>query len=97
TKRINMFLRWMVREDNRGVDFGIWNSIPASALHIPLDLHSGTVARELGLLNRKQDDWKSVTELTHRLRTLDASDPVRYDFALYGTGVFNRYNRINKV
>ncbi|MFM9055069.1 MAG: TIGR02757 family protein [Bacteroidota bacterium] len=96
-KRINMFLRWMVRKDNRGVDFGIWNSIPASALHIPLDLHSGTVARELGLLNRKQDDWKAVTELTHRLRTLDASDPVRYDFALYGTGVFNRYNRINKV
>jgi uncharacterized protein (TIGR02757 family) len=96
-KRINMFLRWMVRKDNRGVDFGIWNKIPPSALYIPLDLHSGTVARELGLLNRKQDDWKAVTELTHRLRTLDSTDPIRYDFALYGTGVFNRYQRIKNA
>ncbi len=83
-KRINMFLRWMVRKDDRGVDFGLWDEIPPSALYIPLDLHSGKVARELGLLSRKQDDWKAVNELTHRLRRFDRDDPVKYDFALFG-------------
>lgn len=85
-KRINMFLRWMVRKDKAGVDFGIWNSIDAAVLHCPLDVHSGRVARELGLLTRKQDDWKAVKELTENLRLLDASDPVKYDFALFGIG-----------
>lgn len=90
-KRINMFLRWMIRKDMRGVDFGIWKQIPPAALYCPLDLHSGKVARDLGLLNRKQDDWKSVVELTNSLRVLDPVDPVRFDYALYGTGVFERY------
>jgi uncharacterized protein (TIGR02757 family) len=86
-KRLNMFLRWMVRNDNRGVDFGIWKSIPASALYIPLDVHSGRVAREFNLLTRLQNDWKSVEELTSKLRIFDPSDPVKYDFALFGAGV----------
>lgn len=85
-KRLNMFLRWMVRSDNRGVDFGIWKKIPSSALYIPLDVHSGRVARELGLLNRKQDDWKAVEELTGVLKKFDSADPVKYDFALFGAG-----------
>ena len=87
-KRINMFLRWMVRKDGRGVDFGIWSGIPMSALHVPLDVHTGKVARELGLLKRKQNDWKAVEELTNRLRTFDPVDPVRYDFALFGLGKY---------
>lgn len=91
-KRICMFLRWMVRKDNAGVDFGIWSSIPPSALFCPLDLHSGRVARSLGLLHRRQDDWKAVHELTMRLRTMDPEDPVRYDFALYGLGVFEKFS-----
>jgi uncharacterized protein (TIGR02757 family) len=86
-KRLNMFLRWMVRVDKRGVDFGIWQGIPASALYIPLDLHSGNIARKLGLLKRQQNDWKAVAELTERLREFDPSDPVKYDFALFGLGV----------
>ncbi len=86
-KRINMFLRWMVRKDEKGVDFGLWHGIPASALQIPLDVHSGRVAREFGLLQRKQNDWKAVEELTAKLRELDADDPVKYDFALFGAGV----------
>jgi uncharacterized protein (TIGR02757 family) len=90
-KRLNMFLRWMVRNDLRGVDFGLWKSIPASALYIPLDLHSGNVARKLGLLTRKQNDWKSVEELTSNLRKFDSSDPVKYDFALFGLGVFEKF------
>jgi uncharacterized protein (TIGR02757 family) len=90
-KRINMFLRWMVRNDNRGVDFGIWKSISPSLLYCPLDLHSGRVARKLGLLQRKQDDWKAVNELTINLRKLDGNDPVKYDFALFGLGVFERF------
>jgi uncharacterized protein (TIGR02757 family) len=92
-KRINMFLRWMVRKDDRGVDFGLWN-IPPSALYIPLDIHSGRVARELGLLRRKQDDWKSVRELTFRLREFDRDDPVKYDYALFGLSAIskNYYN-----
>ncbi|PLX09988.1 MAG: TIGR02757 family protein [Marinilabiliales bacterium] len=88
-KRTNMFLRWMIRKDNNGVDFGIWESIPASALMIPLDVHSGNTARKLGLLSRKQNDWKSVEELTNRLKEFDPIDPVKYDFALFGIGVFD--------
>lgn len=87
-KRLNMFLRWMIRNDNTGVDFGIWEGIPASALLIPLDIHTGTQARGLGLLTRKQDDWKAVLELTKNLRKFDSEDPVRYDFALFGMGAF---------
>ncbi len=88
-KRTNMFLRWMVRHDNNGVDFGLWKSIPPSALMIPLDVHSGNTARDLGLLVRKQNDWKSVEELTVQLRKFDPKDPVKYDFALFGIGVFD--------
>jgi len=87
-KRTNMFLRWMVRQDDAGVDFGLWKNIPASALMIPLDVHSGNTARALGLLTRKQNDWKAVEELTQNLRLLDKNDPVKYDFALFGIGVF---------
>jgi uncharacterized protein (TIGR02757 family) len=87
-KRTNMFLRWMIRQDDCGVDFGLWKQIPASALMIPLDVHSGNTARQLGLLTRKQNDWKAVEELTIKLRDFDSSDPVKYDFALFGIGVF---------
>ncbi len=86
-KRINMYLRWMVRPDDRGVDLGLWKKIPASVLHVPLDVHTGRVARELGLLERTQDDWKSVVELTEKLREFDPLDPVKYDIALFGIGV----------
>lgn len=86
-KRINMFLRWMVRKDNMGVDFGLWRDIPLSALMCPLDVHSGKVARKLGLLHRKQNDWKAVEELTTNLRVYDTKDPVKYDYALFGTGI----------
>ncbi|MCB0761223.1 MAG: TIGR02757 family protein [Flavobacteriales bacterium] len=85
-KRIHMFLRWMVRKDDRGVDFGIWNQIPMSVLSCPLDVHTGNVARELGMLTRKQNDLKAVRELDLVLRDLDIADPVRYDFALFGWG-----------
>ncbi|MET2984111.1 TIGR02757 family protein [Aureibaculum conchae] len=90
-KRINMFLRWMVRKDNAGVDFGIWESIPPSALSCPLDVHSGNVARKLGLLLRKQNDGKALAELDSNLRQLDPTDPVKYDFALFGLGVFEKF------
>lgn len=89
-KRINMFLRWMVRNDNK-VDLGIWKSIPTSALSCPLDVHSGNVARKLGLLNRTQNDGKAVYELDTNLRMLDPNDPVKYDFALFGLGVFEKF------
>ena len=89
-KRINMFLRWMVRNDNK-VDLGIWKSIPTSALSCPLDVHSGNVARKLGLLNRTQNDGKAVYELDKNLRMLDPNDPVKYDFALFGLGVFEKF------
>lgn len=89
-KRINMFLRWMVRKNNRGVDFGIWTSIASSRLMCPLDVHTGTVSRKLGLLDRKQDDWKAVEELTNNLRKFDQEDPVKYDLALFGLGVNRR-------
>ena len=87
-KRTNMFLRWMIRQDNKGVDFGLWKNIPASALMIPLDVHSGNTARALGLLERKQNDWRAVEELSKRLKEYDKNDPVKYDFALFGIGVF---------
>jgi len=90
-KRLNMFLRWMVRRDSRGVDFGIWEGIPMHALYVPLDVHTGSVARKLGLLQRKQNDWKAVEELTARLRLFDPSDPVRYDYALFGLGSFEKF------
>jgi len=86
-KRINMYLRWMVRKDTNEVDFGIWKSIKTDDLLCPLDLHSGKVARRLGLLDRKHDDWQAVEELTANLRIYDPLDPVKYDFALFGTGV----------
>ncbi|MFI3316210.1 MAG: TIGR02757 family protein [Rikenellaceae bacterium] len=86
-KRLNMYLRWMVRRDNNGVDFGIWDEIPMSALYLPLDVHSGNVARALGLLERKQSDWKAVDQVTRALREFDADDPVKYDFALFGAGI----------
>ena len=86
-KRLCMYLKWMVRRDDRGVDFGLWRSIPMSALYIPLDIHVGEVARELGLLNRRQNDWKAVEELTATLREAAPEDPVRYDFALFGAGM----------
>jgi uncharacterized protein (TIGR02757 family) len=90
-KRLNMFLRWMVRNDKRGVDFGIWKNIKMSELMCPLDVHSGNVARKLGLLARKQNDWQSVEELTSRLRAFDPNDPVKYDFALFGSGVSEKF------
>ncbi|QTD37691.1 TIGR02757 family protein [Polaribacter batillariae] len=90
-KRINMFLRWMVRNDKAGVDFGIWKSHNAAHLSCPLDVHSGNVARKLKLLPRKQNDWKAVAELDKNLRKLDSNDPVKYDFALFGLGVFEKF------
>jgi uncharacterized protein (TIGR02757 family) len=90
-KRINMFLRWMVRNDNAGVDLGIWNSISPSQLSCPLDVHSGNVARKLGLLTRKQNDAKALFELDSNLQNLDKNDPVKYDFALFGLGVFEGF------
>jgi uncharacterized protein (TIGR02757 family) len=89
-KRINMFLRWMVRDDKR-VDLGIWKSIPASALSCPLDVHSGNVARKLGILKRTQNDAKALAELDAALRSFDKADPVKYDFALFGLGVFEGF------
>ncbi len=86
-KRINMYLRWMVRPDDRGVDLGLWKRMKPSDLMVPLDVHTGRVARELGLLTRGQDDWKAVEELTAALREFDRSDPVKYDIALFGLGV----------
>lgn len=86
-KRLNMYLRWFVRRDNRGVDFGSWTKIPMSALYLPLDVHSGNMARELGLLTRRQNDWKATVEVTQTLKKFSAEDPVKYDFALFGAGV----------
>ena len=89
-KRLNMFLRWMVRQDGQGVDFGVWTSIKPAQLLIPLDVHVDRVARRLGLLDRPQTDWLSVLELTENLRKLDPLDPVKYDFALFGMGVLEK-------
>lgn len=90
-KRINMMLRWLVRQDNSGVDFGIWNSISPAYLSCPLDVHSGNVARKLALLTLKQNDAKALAELDTNLRKLDATDPVKYDFALFGLGIFESF------
>ena len=86
-KRLNMFLRWMVRRDDRGVDFGLWTQLRPADLICPCDVHVERVARKLGLIQRKQSDWKTATELTDNLRSLDPQDPVKYDFALFGLGV----------
>lgn len=86
-KRLNMFLRWMVRKDDKGVDFGIWNNVLPKDLICPLDVHVSRVARELNLLHRRQDDWEAALELTASLRTFDEDDPVKYDFALFSIGV----------
>lgn len=90
-KRINMYLRWMCRQDNKGVDLGIWKTISPSLLSCPLDVHSGNVARKLGLLTRHQNDGKALAELDLKLRELDPKDPVKYDFALFGLGVFESF------
>ncbi len=90
-KRINMFLRWMVRNDAAGVDFGLWKSISPSTLSCPLDVHTGNVARKLGLIARKQNNAKALVELDKNLRKMDADDPVKYDFALFGLGVFEGF------
>ena len=88
-KRINMYLRWMVRPTDNGVDFGLWKNISPSSLYIPLDVHVSRVALRLGILKRDKNDWKAVLELTEYLRKLDPSDPVRYDFALFNMGLNN--------
>jgi uncharacterized protein (TIGR02757 family) len=90
-KRLNMFLRWMVRPASKGVDFGIWTTIKSSQLSCPLDVHSGNIARKLGLLERKPNDWKAVDELDTALHKLDSLDPVKYDFALFGMGVNEKF------
>lgn len=86
-KRLCMYLRWFVRHDDRGVDFGQWQGIPMSALYMPLDVHTGRLGRSFGLLNRKQSDWKAVEELTASLREFSADDPTRYDYSLFGAGI----------
>lgn len=90
-KRLNMFLRWMVRKDNSGVDFGLWKNIRTSQLIVPLDLHVARVAKHFGLLQRKQTDWQAAKELTHTLKTFDPDDPVKYDFALFALGVLEKF------
>lgn len=90
-KRLNMFLRWMVRTDDNGVDFGIWAALSPSQLICPIDLHVARVARRFGLLTRKQTDWQAALELTTNLRKLDKTDPAKYDFALFGLGVVEKY------
>lgn len=90
-KRINMYLRWLIRKDNKGVDFGIWSSISPSILSCPLDVHSGSIARKLGLLTRTQNDAKALAELDKSLRLMDPKDPVKYDFALFGLGAFEKF------
>ena len=87
-KRLNMYLRWMVRQDEQGVDFGLWKNIPMSALMLPLDVHTGDVGRALGILSRTQNDWKAVEEITAVLRSFDPADPIKYDYALFGIGAF---------
>ena len=90
-KRLNMFLRWMVRQDNKGVDFGIWKNISPAELICPIDVHVARVAKRLNILTRKQTDWDAALELTKYLRTLDSNDPVKYDFALFGLGVMEKF------
>lgn len=90
-KRLCMYLRWLVRKDNQGVDFGLWKNIKPSQLCLPLDVHTGNVSRKLGLLNRTQNDWQAVEEITSVLKTFDAKDPIKYDFALFGLGAFEGF------
>ena len=90
SKRINMFLRWMVRDDKTGVDFGIWKSISKSELYVPLDVHTSTIGRKLGLIQRKQDDWQALEELMENLKEFDSMDPCKYDFALFGLGAIEK-------
>lgn len=87
SKRLNMYIRWMTRKDNRGVDLGIWNSVSSHQLICPLDVHTGNVSRKLNLLSRKQNDWIAAKELTEKLKLFDTNDPVKYDFALFGAGI----------
>ena len=91
SKRLVVFLRWMARKDEKGVDFGIWDSVPTSILSVPLDVHSGNVARKLKVITRNQNDWKAVQEMDVTLRKLDSEDPAKYDFALFGLGVFEGF------
>ena len=88
---MNMYLRWMVRQDKNGVDFGIWKTISSAQLICPLDLHVSRVARKLHLLTRTQNDWRAAIELTENLKQFDIADPVKYDFALFGLGVIGKY------
>ena len=90
-KRLNMYLRWMVRQDKKGVDFGIWNQIKPYELYCPLDVHTGNVGRKLGFITRKANDWKALEELMIHLRKMDINDPVKYDFALFGLGVYEKF------
>ena len=90
-KRLNMFLRWMVRKDKKGVDFGVWNNLKPSQLICPCDVHVDRVARKLGLIQRKQTDWQTAIELSGQLSLLDPADPVRYDFALFGLGIEEKF------
>ena len=90
-KRLNMFLRWLVRQDQQGVDFGIWKKIPAAKLSLPLDVHTAKTARKLGILTRKQNDWRAVEEIDLILREMDTEDPVKYDFALFGLSAFEGF------
>ncbi|MEY4290032.1 MAG: hypothetical protein RLZZ30_2120, partial [Bacteroidota bacterium] len=91
SKRLIMFLRWMVRSADKGVDFGLWKSISSSELMIPLDVHTGNVARKLGLLTRSQNDWKTNEELIELFRNYDEQDPAKYDFALFGLGAYEGF------
>ncbi|BAX80449.1 TIGR02757 family protein [Labilibaculum antarcticum] len=90
-KRLNMYLRWMVRNDDRGVDFGLWDQISSADLYLPLDVHTGNVGRKLGLLTRKQNDWQAVEEITKNLGKFDPADPIKYDYALFGLGAFEKF------
>ncbi|MBE0641230.1 MAG: TIGR02757 family protein, partial [Bacteroidales bacterium] len=90
-KRFNLYLRWMVRKDDAGVDFGIWDDLTPAILQCPLDVHSSRVARRLGLLSREVNDWRAVEELTSSLRQIDPKDPIRFDFALFGLGIFENF------
>jgi uncharacterized protein (TIGR02757 family) len=90
-KRLNMYLRWMCRKDKKGVDFGIWSNIPMNELHLPLDVHTGNVARKLGILYRTSNDWKAVAEIQEHLTAFDPNDPIKYDFALFGLGAFEKF------
>jgi len=92
-KRLNMYLRWMSRSAKGGVDFGIWTKLQPKHLYLPLDVHTANVSRKLGILKRKQNDWKALDEVMATLRELDANDPVKYDFALFGLGVFEGFGK----